>query len=136
MAVPKKPPSDANDSDRQFGQYAFYNGTLRAWFIAFGVGFPALILSQHDLYVKVVAGKSAWPTALILVGVGLQVTGATLNKWTNWAWYAKEDTEASGTAKTLRVIAQWIWIDVSIDVVTLAALGTGVLVATHRLMAV
>jgi hypothetical protein len=63
--VPKTP----EEKDRHRQAYGFYNSTLRAWFIAFGVGFPALVLSQSAITKKVTA--SAWPLLLVLQTRGL-----------------------------------------------------------------
>jgi hypothetical protein len=125
------PDQSAEPSDeRNHAQYCFYNSTLRAWFIAFGVGFPALVLSQHDLYIKVVAKHSAWPTVLILVGAGLQVFGAMLNKWTNWAVYYRREGWAS---EALQTVNSWMWVDGLIDLATLIAFAGGVTIAAHRI---
>jgi hypothetical protein len=119
--------------------YSFYNSTLRAWFIAFGVGFPALVLSQQHLFNKV--AESRWPSLLLLFGVGLQIVGAILNKYVNWACYWRAQSgDPDDKFKLKHPVLSWLTdisprmgIDFTIDLLSLAAFATGAVWAAFSL---
>ena len=83
------------------------------------------MLSQHDLYTKVT--QSVGPLALIFFGVALQVFGVILNKYCAFAGYSHRDDWPLGW---LRDVSYRIWIDITVDLVTLALFASGVIWAT------
>lgn len=65
-----------------------YNRVLRTWFVAFGVGGPALFLVNEKLAKSLAtAGQLRLVVSLFLAGATVQVLGALLNKVANWYVY-------------------------------------------------
>ena len=68
-----------------FQAYAEFAKTLRTWFIAYGIGAPALVLSNKDLWITVKnSGCLAYIAFLFLVGVAFQVIRAFIYKNAMW----------------------------------------------------
>lgn len=75
-----------------FAPYAEYNRTIRNWFIAYGAGGPALVLTQESLRLDLEsAGTLGCVGSLFLIGITCQVLSTLLNKWTNWCMYYLSD---------------------------------------------
>ncbi len=128
---------DMSDHESHFANYAEYSKTFRSWMVAYGIGGPILLLVSKDAP-QTVAGSAQLPTivTLFVVGVGLQIFLALLNKWAAWqmyrgAWssYCSENNISGGDLhhKT-RIYAVWSWInnrqswvDFACDVLALAA---------------
>ncbi len=71
-----------------FSTYLEYNKVLRTWFVAFGVGGPALFLVNEKIAQRLAsAGMLRDVAAFFLIGVAAQIIGALLNKTTNWYVY-------------------------------------------------
>jgi len=107
--------------------YVEYNKTLRAWFIAFGAGGPALLLVEEDLRNALCeANALRHVVILFLIGVAAQVAGAVLNKWVNWGMYygcvesAAKDRWYCRLASHLHNKA---WIDIALDAATIFLFG-------------
>lgn len=80
--------SQEEDATDSLKSYLEYNKILRAWFVAFGVGGPALFLVNDkvaDKFAKL--GSLKILAALFLIGATAQVLGAFLNKIANWYVY-------------------------------------------------
>lgn len=109
-----------------FQAYAEYNKTLRTWFVAFGVGGPALFLVYDKLADALVkAGQLRLVVLLFLTGATAQVLGAFLNKVANWYVYqSMVSEEATGW---LHNFSEWFvnqfWPDMVLDIGTIAAFG-------------
>jgi hypothetical protein len=125
MSTSRSTPSSAADVDTAkdlFANYAEYNKTLRTWFVTFGLGGPALFLVNDALALKLKAAGSLAPVAwCFLVGCGLQVVIALLNK--NCAWHSySAKTEPALTKKwNYRLwlkLESWYWLDLIFDVLT------------------
>jgi hypothetical protein len=111
--------------DGYYKAYEEYSKTLRTWLVAYGIGAPALLLSSDGLRKAIVdAGAAPAVGALFLIGVGLQVTIAAINKSTMWAMYYLEDVAppVEGQEPWWGKLAVWLseqfWIDLLIDVGT------------------
>ena len=121
-ANPQTPEEDASGS---FAAYTEYNRVLRTWFVALGIGGPALFLVNSTLAEKLAAaGHLRIVVFLFLTGATAQVLGALLNKIANWYAYAATiDPKMKGTRRER--LADWLidqfWIDITIDVVTILA---------------
>ena len=117
-------PDDGADS---FSTYFEYNRVLRTWFVAFGVGGPALFLVNEAVAQRLAAeGQLRLVVVLFLIGAGAQVIGALLNKVANFYVYSSVlDEETTSSPKY--AIASWLtrqfWIDIVLDVVTIAVFG-------------
>lgn len=109
-----------------FQAYAEYNKILRTWFVAFGVGGPALFLVNDKLADALVkAGQLRLVVVLFLAGATAQIVGAFLNKVANWYMYQSMVSEdADGIFHT---VSEWFvdqfWPDMLLDVGTIAAFG-------------
>src|SRR5688500_2717515 len=78
--------------DGYFKVYEEYSKTLRTWFVAYGIAAPAFLLSSDSLRTAITnAGVARSIGALFLVGVGLQVVLAAINKAAMWLLYYYED---------------------------------------------
>jgi len=107
--------------------YNSYNNTLRAWFVAFGVGVPATFLINEDL-VKYISPETGNPDIVVLffIGVGAQVLMAFLNKTINWCDYYKDETFKcnptgfwQNTANIISKASNWYLIDFCFDLITI-----------------
>ena len=71
--------------NEEFAAYLEYNRILRAWFVAFGIGGPALFLINRPIGERLAEnGQLQAVAAMFLIGAGSQVLGAMLNKIGNW----------------------------------------------------
>lgn len=81
-------PAEQDDASDAFSAYAEYNRILRTWFVAFGIGGPALFLINDKIAAKLVAvDQLRLVVALFLLGATAQVLGALRNKMANWYVY-------------------------------------------------
>jgi hypothetical protein len=107
-----------------FESYAEYNRILRSWFVAFGIGGPALFLAEDTLRSTLVAsGETRQVVGLFLAGAAAQVLVAFLNKYANWYCYAGEDDAAFRQSRLYgfwQQIASQFWIDIILDLTTAA----------------
>ncbi len=121
-------PDDEYDASDAFSAYAEYNRVLRTWFVAFGVGGPALFLVNEKIAEKLVAAHQLrLVVVMFLIGAVAQILGALLNKIANWYVYiGTVDPKIKGSRRER--FADWLisqfWIDITIDVVTMLAFGT------------
>ena len=115
-------PSDAAD---HFEAYSQHSGVLRTWLVAYGIGAPALFLSQDKIWVALSkSGQLPRIGFLFLFGVFLQVFLAALNKSVMWACYYGEAMPGYKTTRRYRG-ASWLSerysIDLSCDLGAMAA---------------
>ena len=110
-----------------FAAYSEYNKTLRTWLVAFGIGGPALFMTNDTVAKRLATvGTLKMVVALFLVGAGVQVLGALLNKACNW--YVYQAYSPDGVQGTWRhQCSEWLtshfWIDVSLDLVSISVFG-------------
>jgi hypothetical protein len=124
----KKEEADpVEDAAGTFQAYAEYNKTLRTWFVAFGVGGPALFLVNEKLTQALVqAGQLRLVVILFLVGATAQVIGAFLNKVANWYVYqSMVNSEADGTLmhRACEYFVNVFWPDILLDLGSIASFG-------------
>jgi hypothetical protein len=120
-------PTNENTSSKDWDAYSSYNNTLRAWFVAFGVGVPATFLVNQEL-IKYISPTNGDPSIVIyfLIGAGAQVLMAFLNKTINWCNYYK-DTKFNNSptgfwqcsADFFAKASNWYVIDFFFDIVTI-----------------
>ena len=110
-------------------QYNEYNRVLRAWFVAFGFGGPAIFLVNPEVRNQLVE-QSEMQTVVVyfLSGAVAQIVVAFLNKVVNW--YSIDDGDAE-YMKTLRyrissAVVEWFWIDLVADLFTFLVFGLGI----------
>jgi hypothetical protein len=110
-----------------FSAYSEYNKTLRTWLVAFGIGGPALFMTNDGIAKRLVAtGELRMVVVLFLIGAGVQVLGALMNKACNW--YVYQAYCAGGVRGTWKHrCSEWLtshfWIDVALDLVSISAFG-------------
>jgi hypothetical protein len=117
------------DRDKEHGFYAAYEEhtkTLRTWLVAYGIGAPVLFLTHDTLMTAIKkSGEGSTLGLFFLVGVGIQVGLAALNKTIMWRLYKAElDNESVGNHGMILRICDWLsdkyLIDFVADLATIA----------------
>ncbi|MEW6688062.1 MAG: hypothetical protein AB1452_03115 [Pseudomonadota bacterium] len=120
-ASPEEDPADS------FSTYLEYNKVLRTWFVAFGVGGPALFLVNEKIAQHLAkAGLLREVAALFLIGAAAQVLGAFLNKVSNWYVYMggyQARVRATWQYRLSAWFTEALWFDIAVDVITIACFG-------------
>jgi hypothetical protein len=123
-------------ANEEFEAYLEYNKVLRAWFVAFGVGGPALFLIYQPVGARLSEnGQLQAVAAMFLIGAGSQVLGAMLNKIGNWYVYRGSfDAAYRGTRRFsfFHWLVQQFWLDIVLDLTTIVLFGW----ATWRMLTV
>jgi len=120
--------AESDDGSASFRTYSEYNRVLRPWFVAFGIGGPALFLVNDAVARRLAdARELELVVILFLTGAAAQVIGALTNKVANWYVYLSSVDE--NFHRTLRYrVAEWLveqfWIDIVLDIVTIAVFGS------------
>src|SRR6266545_2343522 len=121
LGVLQQPQFDGKD---ELAAYLEYNKILRSWFVAFGVGGPALFLINESAANHLIdSGQLGTVAALFLVGTGAQVGGTLVNKICNWYVYrgASDRQYQSNVRYKISVwLVQQFWIDIALDLTTIA----------------
>jgi hypothetical protein len=134
MSVETRPSS--GDGTEEFSTYTEYNKVLRAWFVAFGVGGPALFLINDEIGTRLAkTGQLRSVAMLFIIGTGSQILGAFVNKVSNWYTYRGLKLGDSDYRRKWRFkVSQWVvlqfWFDIGVDLVTIICFGF----ATWRLL--
>jgi hypothetical protein len=124
-STPAKPPEE--DPADSFSTYLEYNKVLRTWFVAFGVGGPALFLVNDKIAQQLAkANLLREIAALFLLGAAAQIIGALFNKISNWYVYmggyqarVRETWQYKGSVW----FTEAFWFDIVVDVITIACFG-------------
>lgn len=110
-----------------FAAYSQHSSVLRTWLVAYGIGAPALFLSQEFLWVTLSkSGQLPRIAALFLSGVVLQVLLAAINKSVMWACYygiAVPTYKSSKRYKFASWLSERYLIDFACDLVSMTAFG-------------
>lgn len=116
-----EPPVDRAEFYKAYEEYA---RNLRAWFVAYGVGGPVLILTQEHVSKAVIAsGAGPGIARLFLSGVGLQILLSLINKWANWGVYAYSESQALADGRLFgfwSAVTNQVWIDILLDLGSVA----------------
>lgn len=119
--------SEKDDSKHFYDNYLEYNKVLRAWFAAFGVGGPVLLLVNPAVAARLrEAGDLKMVAWLFLAGVACQVLGALVNKTVSWATYYGERDKSfqeNRWYKRADRISRQFWIDMVLDALTVISFG-------------
>jgi hypothetical protein len=110
------PKENQSDGAGHFEVYGQHSAVLRTWLVAYGIGAPALFLSQDKIW-QALAKSGLLPTIglCFLFGVSLQVLLATVNKSIMWACYYGEAETSYRSTRRYRV-ACWLSERYSIDI--------------------
>ena len=125
----KPPPFSSKaeeDSDAEgfYKEYSSYTGTLRVWFVTFGIGGLYLLLTKSELLNKLRETQHIKDIAfLFLLGIGTQIFVAFLNKWVNWYIYSFDGDDSSHFARFVERLSKQFWIDISFDIITCYCFG-------------
>jgi len=89
----------ARDDTGFFQPYSEFAKNLRTWFLAYGIGAPALLLSNQTAWAAVKqGGQLRIVAALFLIGVALQIAEALLYKHAMWhLYFAELDSRHKGS---------------------------------------
>ena len=125
--MPIKTEEEELDASGSFDIYLEYNKVLRTWFVAYGAGGPALLLTSERLSKNLAAAGNLRTVALLFfAGVAAQVLGALINKIANWYVHSAYH-QVNVTRSIKHKCAEWVvnqfWIDVLVDVVTVVVFG-------------
>ncbi|MEQ1930912.1 MAG: hypothetical protein ABL957_10320 [Parvularculaceae bacterium] len=72
--------------------YTRFAQDLRLWLTGYGIGGPALFVTQPFVSEKIAdAWQSVWIVSLFLAGVFLQVFYVKLHKWSQWQLYHQKN---------------------------------------------
>jgi hypothetical protein len=120
-----QPPNDKTDARAQeyFEQYWQYASTLRNWYVVYGVGGIALLFTKVEAFEQVDSDKKIKTIVAFLVAVLAQVVISLFRKWVHWCIYSgKEHNRVSTWWYSLNIhISRWVWLDISCDIISLAA---------------
>ena len=116
------------ESEGYLSAYHGYATTLRTWLVGYGIGCPAIILTQEPL--REVVWAASWNgllTLLFLAGVLSQVVLAVVNKSVNWHlyyhYYRKERAIPTAGTKIeetrLYRFSNWFPFDLILDTVSI-----------------
>jgi len=114
-----------------FSQSTSYAGMLRNWLVAYGVGGPALLLTQAELTRAVArSGHVRLIAVMFFSGVLLQVLNAFMNKWSSY--YGMEVWADSDLLdKQPYRFANWwnraTWTDITVDAISVVLLAAATL---------
>jgi hypothetical protein len=127
------PKKAENESESYYRAYEEYSKVLRTWLVAYGIGAPVLLFTNDHLADTVRKSNSAICLAtLFVVGVGLQVVLAAINKNVLWILYYGEinpELEDSNWQRAAAWISRQYWIDILVDLTGLFLFGIGTLIA-------
>jgi hypothetical protein len=128
----------ATDTNEYYQAYVDYSRTLRTWLVAYGVGGPALMLTNTRVGEALSqSGHARLVAALFLVGVVVQITLAAVNKTAMWICYFSDGDEETNEEWWCRAAA-WLstqyWIDLVCDLVSLTAFAVATWVAFNVLV--
>lgn len=117
---------DATDYDvtDSLAAYKDYNSSLRTWFITFGVGCLAALLTNQDLQKALhSSGRLRLVAGLLIGAVASQIVIALINKVTNWYVYMsgiKVGYAERWDVKAALWLVEQGWLDFLLDFATLA----------------
>jgi hypothetical protein len=133
MAYRNREAAGEDEAESLYATYADYNRALRTWFVSFGIGGPALFLSDRGLAQALErSGTAHSVVSAFLAGCALQILVALSNKIGAWYSYAeKRDDEAQWPRARWMAFWLWLytqfWIDIACDLLTVAAFAFAVI---------
>lgn len=129
----KRPPSTDDQRDEFYKAYEDYARALRTWLVAYGIGFPVLMLTNKEVSEALANSGEARCIAILFVGgVACQVVLAAMNKVCMWVCYLSEsdpDIQGKLLARFFYKLSSQFWIDFLLDFLSITAF----VIATLRL---
>lgn len=133
FASSHKPLGETKKNDKEIAKaaldaYGYCTNILRAWFGAYSIGVPALILSTDKLRQMILA--SGWSKQILgcfAGAIALQVFLTFINKYTQYGVYERYGTSPTKNwfTKGSETVSDWILVDFSADVGTIILLVIG-----------
>ena len=120
---------EEEQTEDHWSNYVEYNKSIRTWFVTFGIGAPALFLVNPGLLNGLKESAFGFFIAtLFLVGCGVQVALAVLNKLISWHLYCGEQDETFRKSWRYRVadLSNTFLIDTIADLVSLSCFGSAI----------
>ena len=110
-----------------YGNYQEYNKLLRTWFVAFGIGGPALLYSKPELLQDLSETDRSRIVWAFLLGSAIQVLLALINKIVSWVEHHYQLKRAKNLTLGRNLIERicisldtQFWIDVLFDLISAA----------------
>ena len=107
--------------------YGIFARTLRTWFIAYGIGLPALLFTQERLQERFLnSSLHGQVIAYLLLGVLVQVFTALLYKGAMWYLYMGERhkrTQSSHVYRFSEKVSEAFWLESILDGSTVILFG-------------
>lgn len=140
---------DVADHEGHFENYTEYSKTFRSWMVAYGIGGPVLLLVSKDAPTSLAGSQHLrLIITLFVVGVGLQILLALINKWAAWQMYrgsyslkhvpnhgeAQDRHHTTSTYKVWKWINKQSWIDFLSDSGSLLAFSCATWLALKVLL--
>ena len=131
MARRRSAPGKSPDTEREesgfYEAYAGFARTLRVWFTAYGIGGPAVFLTNEAAGKRLFSsGDGSVVAYAFLGGVAVQIAVALFYKTAMWYLYIGEfnpNSKASWLYKASDWLSESYWIEFVADLVTLALFG-------------
>ena len=120
--------SNQNEENDRYSVYEEYAKTLRTWFVAYGIGFPAVILSRKELFDSFKESSDfKLIISLFLIATALQIMISFLNKWAAWIRhnYFSRGKQNSSSYKIADWYSNQYGIDVFLEVITFLSFAYG-----------
>jgi hypothetical protein len=115
-------------ANASYEAYSYCNRTLRAWLATYSVGVPAFLFTKSAVINKLKGQNVLYSVALLFaVAIALQIALTFVNKYTQWAVYAKH-TPPPSTGPIIdwcETVSEWIWVDLLLDSATILLLAWG-----------
>lgn len=125
----KRPAPSKSQQEEFYKAYEDYAKALRTWFVAYGIGFPILVLTNAGVSNALAkSGQSKLIVQLFVIGMACQVLIAIINKVCMWINYHSEmnvDNHDKWWAKASYWLGNQFWIDVTFDIASLVAFSLG-----------
>ena len=124
--MPQNQKSTSQEVESRYQLYSDYNKLMRTWLVAYGIGGPVLFATNDHLNSALIRSQHSTVIAILfLIGVGLQVLNAFINKWCGWHIYTGEYTpkyQKTCTYKFWSAINNWHWLDFTFDATSIILL--------------
>ncbi len=105
--------------------YRQHSNNFRTWLIAFGIGAPVFLAANDKAWAAFLAAPNARCIAyLLLLGAGLQIGLALIDKYADWFCLSAENGRTSKDSAKAKAGGWWLrndWPSVLIDLATIGA---------------
>ena len=109
--------------------YRIHATALRNWFVVYGIGGPALLLSNDSVFKKAQdTGITETIGGCFLLGAACQVVLSLIDKYADWVCYVRASSAVAAGARTRtqRIADWWLefdWPSMLLDLTTMGTFG-------------